>query len=78
MEKRAMEELWKVHTDQEFLQQDVEATLATMTEDAFVLNIPTGMCGRGKKRSPSFLSRPLRAFLAHRHRQPVYAPGGRR
>ena len=47
METRVMEELWKVHTDEEFLQHDVEATLATMTEDAFVLNIPTGMGGRG-------------------------------
>jgi carboxymethylenebutenolidase len=54
MEKRAMEELWKVHTDQEFLQHDVEATLATMTEDAFVLNIPTGMGGRGKNEVRAF------------------------
>jgi len=54
MEKRAMEELWKVHTDEEFLQHDVEATLATMTEDAFVLNIPTGMGGRGKNEVRAF------------------------
>jgi len=54
MEKRAMEELWKVHTDEEFLRHDVEATLATMTEDAFVLNIPTGMGGRGKNEVRAF------------------------
>ena len=54
MEKRAMEELWKVHTDEEFLQHDVEATLATVTEDAFVLNIPTGMGGRGKNEVRAF------------------------
>jgi hypothetical protein len=29
MQKRAMEELWKIHTDEEFLRHDVEATLAT-------------------------------------------------
>jgi carboxymethylenebutenolidase len=54
METRVMEELWKVHTDREFLQHDVEATLATMTEDAFVLNIPTGMGGRGKNEVRAF------------------------
>jgi carboxymethylenebutenolidase len=48
MEKRAMEELWKIHVDSEFLTHDVEATLATMTDDAFVINLPTGMGGRGK------------------------------
>jgi carboxymethylenebutenolidase len=48
MEKRAMEELWKIHVDCEFLTHDVEATLATMTDDAFVINVPTGMGGRGK------------------------------
>ncbi len=54
MEKRAMEELWKLHTDEEFLRHDVEATLATMTDDAFVLNIPTGMGGRGKSEVRAF------------------------
>ncbi len=49
-----MEKLWKVHTDQEFLQHNVEATLATMTEDASVLNIPTGMGGRGKNEVRAF------------------------
>lgn len=54
MEKPAMEELWKLHTDEEFLRHDVEATLATMTDDAFVLNIPTGMGGRGKSEVRAF------------------------
>jgi carboxymethylenebutenolidase len=54
MQKSAMEELWKLHTDEEFLRHDVEATLATMTEDAFVLNIPTGMGGRGKNEVRAF------------------------
>jgi carboxymethylenebutenolidase len=54
MEKRAMEQLWKTHTDEEFLRHDVEATLATMTDDAFVLNIPTGMGGRGKNEVRAF------------------------
>jgi len=54
MEKRAMEQLWKIHTDQEFLHHDVEATLETMTDDAFVLNVPTGMGGRGKSEVRAF------------------------
>ncbi len=54
MEKCAMEQLWKTHTDEEFLRHDVEATLATMTDDAFVLNIPTGMGGRGKNEVRAF------------------------
>ncbi|MGA8490446.1 MAG: nuclear transport factor 2 family protein [Terriglobales bacterium] len=54
MDKHAMEQLWKVHTDEEFLRHDVEATLATMTDDAFVLNIPTGMGGRGKNEVRTF------------------------
>jgi carboxymethylenebutenolidase len=49
-----MEQLWKTHTDEEFLRHDVEATLATMTDDAFVLNIPTGMGGRGKNEVRAF------------------------
>jgi carboxymethylenebutenolidase len=54
MEKRAMEDLWKLHTDEEFLRHDVEATLETMTDDAFVLNIPTAMGGRGKSEVRAF------------------------
>jgi hypothetical protein len=33
-----MEEVWKTHTDAEFPRHDVEAALATMTDNAFVLN----------------------------------------
>jgi carboxymethylenebutenolidase len=48
MDKAKMEKLWQAHLDAEFVHHDVEATLATMTEDAFVVNIPTGMGGHGK------------------------------
>jgi carboxymethylenebutenolidase len=54
LEKRAMEEVWKIHTDAEFLTHDVEATLATMTEDAFVINVPTDMGGHGKSEVRAF------------------------
>lgn len=49
-----MEEVWKAHTDAEFIAHDVEAALATMTGDAFVENVPTGMGGRGKSAVRSF------------------------
>jgi carboxymethylenebutenolidase len=54
MEKRPMEEVWKAHTDAEFLDHDVEAALATMTDDAFVINMPTGMGGRGQNEVRAF------------------------
>jgi carboxymethylenebutenolidase len=54
MEKSTREEVWKIHTHAEFLTHDVEATLATMTEDAFVINIPTGMGGHGKNEVRAF------------------------
>ena len=54
MEKHEMEEIWTTHTDAEFVKRDVEAALATMTEDAFVTNVPTGMGGWGKKAVRAF------------------------
>jgi carboxymethylenebutenolidase len=48
MDKAAIEALWQAHLDAEFVAHDVDAALATMTEDAFVVNVPTGMGGRGK------------------------------
>lgn len=68
MEKREMEEVWKAHTDAEFLKDDVEAALATMTEDAFVENVPTGMGGRRKKSVRAFLPGQFRKFITGRHR----------
>lgn len=48
MEKHQMEEIWTTHIDAEFEKHDVEAALATMTDDAFVTNVPTSMGGWGK------------------------------
>jgi carboxymethylenebutenolidase len=54
MQKRTMEEVWRLHTDAEFMEHDVEGALATMTDDAFVMNLLTGMGGRGKKEIRAF------------------------
>jgi carboxymethylenebutenolidase len=43
-----LEELWAEHLRGEFATKDVEATLATMTDDASVNHVPVGTGGRGK------------------------------
>jgi carboxymethylenebutenolidase len=41
--------LWAAHLDGEFVTKDVEATLATMVEDAYVNHMPVNTGGRGKE-----------------------------
>jgi carboxymethylenebutenolidase len=48
MDPVTLQAVWKAHTDSEFITKDVESTLETMTEDAFVLNVPTGVGALGK------------------------------
>src|SRR5207247_6065980 len=45
---RRLEELWAEHLRGEFETKDVEATLATMVEDAYVNHMPVNTGGRGK------------------------------
>ena len=52
------EAIWKAHTDGEFVDQDVDATMDTMTGDPFVVHVPTAMGGRGREG--------VRAFYAER------------
>lgn len=56
MDKSKLEEVWKAHIDAEFLHHDVEAAIATMTDDAFVENVPTGLGGKGKSGVRAFYS----------------------
>ena len=49
--------LWQQHTDHEFVTRDVEATLATMADDAYVNHIPTLTGGRGKAALRAFYSK---------------------
>jgi carboxymethylenebutenolidase len=49
-----LERLWKEHLDGEFVIKDVEATLATMTEDASVDHVPVHTGGRGKAELRAF------------------------
>jgi carboxymethylenebutenolidase len=43
-----LEQLWREHLKGEFESKDVEATLATMVEDAYVNHMPVNTGGRGK------------------------------
>ena len=45
---RQLEALWAEHLRGEFETKDVETTLATMVEDAWVNHVPVGTGGRGK------------------------------
>jgi carboxymethylenebutenolidase len=44
-----LERIWAEHLDAEFAAKDVEATLATMTDDAYVNHVPVGTGGRGRE-----------------------------
>jgi carboxymethylenebutenolidase len=44
-----LELLWERHLDGEFGAKDVEATLATMVDDAYVNHMPVNTGGRGKE-----------------------------
>jgi carboxymethylenebutenolidase len=48
MTPQALEKLWADHIAGEFVTKDVEATLATMVEDASVNHVPVNSGGRGK------------------------------
>jgi carboxymethylenebutenolidase len=48
MKKYDLEKLWDEHTKYEFATPDVEATLATMVDDAYVNHVPAMTGGKGK------------------------------
>ena len=48
LSRRQLEGLWTDHLRGEFETKDVEATLATMVDDAYVNHMPVNTGGRGK------------------------------
>ncbi len=54
MTPQELEGLWTRHTAGEFVTKDVEATLATMVEDAYVNHMPVNSGGRGKQQLRAF------------------------
>ncbi len=49
-----LQELWAEHLKGEFVSKDVEATLETMVDDAFVNHMPVNTGGRGKDELRTF------------------------
>ncbi len=49
--------IWEEHTKDEFVTRDVEATLATMVDDAYVNHIPVMTGGFGKEELREFYSK---------------------
>ena len=54
MTLQEMEAVWAEHIRHEFVTKDVEATLATMVEDASVNHVPVGTGGTGKAERRTF------------------------
>ncbi len=54
MTPQELETLWQEHLAGEFVNKDVEATLATMTDDASVDHVPVHTGGSGKKALRAF------------------------
>lgn len=54
MTRQHLEQLWADHIAGEFTLKDVEATLATMTDDASVNHVPVSTGGRGKDELRAF------------------------
>lgn len=50
-----LEQLWAEHLKGEFETKDVESTLATMVDDAYVNHMPVNTGGRGKEALRIFL-----------------------
>jgi carboxymethylenebutenolidase len=54
MEAKELERLWSEHLEGEFGSQDVDATLATMVDDAYVNHMPVSTGGHGKQELRAF------------------------
>jgi carboxymethylenebutenolidase len=54
MASPALEKIWADHIAGEFVTKDVEATLATMVDDASVNHVPVSTGGRGKEQLRAF------------------------
>jgi carboxymethylenebutenolidase len=56
MAQQELANLWELHTTAEFLKKDVEATMATMTDDAYLIILPTKIDLHGKDQVRAFYS----------------------
>jgi carboxymethylenebutenolidase len=56
IDRMTLDKIWEEHTRDEFVTRDVESTLATMVEDAYVNHIPVMTVGVGKEELRRFYS----------------------
>src|SRR4051812_46548421 len=56
-DRAAMERVWVAHTDGEFVQLDLQATMSTMTDSPTVVHVPTAMGGVGRQSVADFYER---------------------
>src|SRR5436190_23684515 len=54
MSSHPLEKIWGDHIAGEFVTKDVEATLETMVDDAYVNHMPVNTGGRGKEQLRTF------------------------
>jgi carboxymethylenebutenolidase len=59
---RQIERVWDAHTTAEFVGQDVEATMATMTDDPVVVHVATCVGARGREAVRRFY---VEHFIGH-------------
>ncbi len=57
-----MLKLWQAHTDYEFVDKDVDATMKTMVKNPHVINVSVGIGGRGFDKVKSFYTN---CFVGH-------------
>jgi carboxymethylenebutenolidase len=56
-DRQTLPTVWQEHTHAEFVLKDADAALATMTEDPYVLCIPSGMTAVGRTEVRDFYAR---------------------
>ncbi len=54
MTRQELEKVWEEHTTAEFVKKDLEATMATMSDDPYIKIIPVNIDRRGKEEVRAF------------------------
>jgi carboxymethylenebutenolidase len=74
MDTAAIEDIWDRHTKAEFVDADVDATMATMTEDPSVLHVATSVGAHGQVGVREFYRD---HFIGHQASDMTLAPSSR-
>ena len=74
MDTTAIEEVWERHTKAEFVDADVDATMATMTDDPSVVHVATSVGAKGRDSVRAFYRD---YFIGHQAPDMALAPSSR-